>query len=82
MGAFFIYKITSAFIRKWMPRTVWAKLLYTLIGLGLGLAYIYFAGYYVMAKEANTLTSLFIAFIPWVVYITWVVMKKAKIIDE
>jgi len=82
VGAFFVYKISAAIIAKWLPQALWAKPIYTLPGLGLGLLYIYFAGYYIMDKNADLFFSLVIALVPWVMYIAWKVAVRTKIIEE
>jgi hypothetical protein len=82
VGAFFIYKISAAIIAKWLPKTLWAKPIYTMPGLGLGLVYLYYAGYYIMDKNSNYIYSLVIALAPWILYIAMKIAARTRIIEE
>ncbi|MEG1606562.1 MAG: hypothetical protein RR452_11250 [Clostridia bacterium] len=82
VGAFFIYKMAGGLIGHFLPDKWWAKPIYTLPGLGVGLIYIYFAGYYIMDKAADVPVSLLIAFVPWAVYIGTKIAGKSKLIEE
>ena len=58
-------------------------LLSKLVGLGAFLLYIYFAGYYIMDKEANTALSIVIAVIPMLlIYGYKFIFKKSAVIQS
>ena len=57
--------IESLFGRFLQPKW-WAKLIGKLFGLGGGLLYLYFAGYYIMDKEANLVLAAVIGLFPFV----------------
>lgn len=82
VGAFWIYKMAAALIGHFLPETWWAKPTRTIPGLGLGLVYIYFAGYYLMDKETSLPMALLVALIPWAAYIGWKIATKARMIED
>ena len=82
VGAFFVYKMAAALIGRFLPHTWWAKPARTIPGLGLGLTYIYFAGYYVMDKSTAIGLALLVALLPWAANIGWKVVSRERLIEE
>lgn len=82
VGAFLINKMAAALLTHLLPDRWWLKPLRMLVGWGMGVLFIYFAGYYVMNKETPVGMALLVALAPWAAYLAWKVATKAKMIEE
>lgn len=82
VGAFLINKMAAALLTRLLPDGWWLKPLRMLVGWGIGVLFIYFAGYYIMGKETPIGTALVVALAPWAAYLAWKIVTKAKMIEE
>lgn len=81
VGAFLINKMVAALLTRLLPDAWWLKPLRMVAGWGMGVLFIYFAGYYVMDKSTPVGMALLVALAPWVAYVVWKAVTKAKMID-
>ena len=56
----------QALFCRFMPAKWWVRLIGKALGLGVGLLYLYFAGYYIMDKEANLVKAALVGLLPFV----------------
>jgi len=72
----------AGLIGRFLPKKWWIEWLCKIPGLGAGLLYLYFAGYYIMDKEANLLLAAVIALIPLVINLIVKIVTKASLMEE
>ncbi|MBP3652410.1 MAG: hypothetical protein J6J78_04990 [Clostridia bacterium] len=77
-----ILGFVAGLIGRFLPKKWWIEWLYKIPGLGAGLLYLYFAGYYIMDKEANLLLAAVIALIPLVINLIVKIVTKASLMEE
>jgi hypothetical protein len=81
VGAYLINKMAAALLTHFLPDKWWLKPLRMLVGWGLGVLFIYFAGYYIMSKATPIGMALIVAFTPWVANFVWKIVTKSKMIE-
>ena len=72
----------AGLIGRFLPKKWWIEWLCKIPGLGAGLLYLYFAGYYIMDKEANLLLAAVIALIPLAINLIAKIVTKASLMEE
>ena len=77
-----ILGFVAGLIGRFLPKKWWIEWLCKIPGLGAGLLYLYFAGYYIMDKEANPLLAAVIALIPLVINLIVKIVTKASLMEE
>ncbi len=77
-----ILGFVAGLIGRFLPKKWWIEWLCKIPGLGAGLLYLYFAGYYIMDKEANLLLAAVIALIPLVINLIVKIVTKASLMEE
>jgi len=68
-------------IGRFLPKKWWVGMLCKIPGLGAALLYFYFAGYYIMDKEANLVLAAVFALIPLAINVIIKIVTKASIIE-
>ena len=66
---------------RFLPEKWWAKLLCMIPGLSVGLLYLYFAGYYIMDKEANLVLAAVIGLLPFVASLAGKLIFRSHFVD-
>ena len=66
---------------RFLPQKWWTKLLCLIPGLAVGLVYLYFAGYYIMDKEANPVMAAVIALLPFAVSLVAKLICRSHFVD-
>jgi hypothetical protein len=82
VSTYLIMKMTGELLRHFLPHQKWATLLYKIAGLGLGVAYLYFAGYFVMDQEVNLILAWLAALAPAAVFIAWKIFAHASMLED
>lgn len=77
-----ILGFVAGLIGRFLPKKWWIEWLCKIPGLGAGLLYLYFAGYYIMDKEANLLLAAVIALIPLAINLIVKIVTKASLMEE
>ena len=77
-----ILGFVARLIGRFLPKKWWIEWLCKSPGLGAGLLYLYFAGYYIMDKEANLLLAAVIALIPLAISLIVKIVTKASLMEE
>ena len=77
-----IMGFVAGLIGRFLPKKWWIEWLLKIPGLGVALVYFYFAGYYIMDKEANLLIAAVIALIPLAISLIAKVVTKASLMEE
>lgn len=71
----------SGLVGRFLPKKWWVGVLCKIPGLGAGLLYLYFAGYYIMDKEANLLLAAVIALLPLAISLVAKLITKASLME-
>ena len=79
LGEILLEKLLPATEKKGL-KLVW-KLISLIVGWGVFLLYVYFAGYYIMDKEASVAISLIIALAPNIVAYGYKLLTKSVVIE-
>lgn len=72
----------AGLIGRFLPKKWWIEWLCKIPGLGGGLLYLYFAGYYIMDKEANLLLAAVFALIPLAINLIAKIVTKASLMED
>lgn len=77
-----ILGFVAGLIGRFLPKKWWIEWLCKIPGLGAGLLYLYFAGYYIMDKEANLFLAAVIALIPLAINLIAKIVTKASLMED
>jgi len=81
LGTLFVRKLFGALADQLLPKKKWAALGSKAVGWGLGMLYLYFAGYFVMGKDVNLLLAWLVALAPLAVFAGWKLTRHASVME-
>lgn len=76
-----ILGFVGGLVGRFLPKKWWANLLCKIPGLGAGLLYLYFAGYYIMDKETNLLLAAVVGLLPLAISLVAKIVTKVSFIE-
>ena len=82
LGAFFVSKLIGGLSGALLPKKKWAAPVSKAVGWGLGIVYLYFAGYFVMGKGVNLLLAWLVALAPLAAFVGWKLTQHTGVMED
>ncbi len=77
-----IRNAAGALLIRFLGEKWWARLIAFVVGAGLGLLYFYFAGYFIMDKNAVMLHAAVVGLVPFVASMVYKLVTRVRLIEE